>query len=164
MMNKQANILQRFIQDGQLDQIPPLPAALPLPAVESYSSMFPDQEVPSDIFPATDQLLQATPFYNSLSQARGGGEVTELQVDALLRETLEEMEEKQQEFNHLMLTDIKQEIKTESVTDSEFFSPGLGQAPYIRGPEMFWTIEEKNIIDRLLIEQTTACKTCCPVR
>ena len=164
MMNKQANILQRFIQVGQSDQLPPLPAALPLPALETYSSLFPDQEVPCDIFPETDQLLQATPFYNSLSQGRSGGEVTDLQVDALLRETLEEIEEKQQAFSHLMLPDIKQEIKTEPDTGSEYFSSGLGQAPHIRGPEMSWTIEERNIIDRLMIEQTTACKTCCPVR
>ena len=164
MMNKQANILQRSLQVGQSAQPPPLPAALPLPALETYSSLFPDQEVPCDIFPETDQLLRATPFYNSLSQGRSGGEVTDLQVDALLRETLEEIEEKQQAFSHLMLPDIKQEIKTEPDTDSEYFPSGLGQAPHIRGPEMSWTIEERNIIDRLMIEQTTTCKNCCPVR
>ena len=155
MMNKQANILQRFIEVG-----PPSPVRLP--ALESYSSMFPDQEVPCDIFPETDQLLQATPFYNSISQGRSGGELTELQLDALLRDTLDEIEEKQQAYSHLIFPNIKKEIKTEP--DTEYFSSGLGHAPYIRGPEMSWTVEERNILDRLLIAQTTASKTCCPVR
>ena len=161
-MNKQANILQRFIAVGQSEQLPPPPAAIALPDLESYSSMFPDKEV-LDIFPATDQLLQATPFYNSISQGRSGGDLTEDQLDALLRDTLEEMEEKQQVFSHLMLPNIKKEIKTEQ-TDTDYFSSGLGHAPHIRGPEMYWTMEERNILDRLVIEQTTASKTCCPVR
>ena len=156
-MNKQANILQRFIEVGQSEQMPP-----PLIPLESYSSMFPDQEVPCDIFPETDQLLQATPFYNSISQGRP--DITELEVDALLRNTLEEMEEKQQVYNHLLLPNLKheQEIKTEPGT--EYFSSVLGQAPTIMGPEMCWTMEENNILDRLMIEQATASKTCCPVR
>ena len=124
--------------------------------------MFPDQEVPSNIFPVTDQLLQATPFYSSISQGSSGGDLTEHQVDALLRETLEEIEEKQQVFSHLMVPNIKKEIKTE--LEADYFSSGLGHAPHIRGPEMSWTMEEKNILDRLQIEQTTASKTCCPVR
>ena len=162
MMNKQANILQRFIEVGQSEQLPPPPPPLALPPLESYSSMFPDQEVPCDIFPETDQLLQATPFYNSIGQGRP--EITEQEVDALLRNTLEEMEEKQQVFSHLLLPNLKhkQEIKTEP--DTEYFSSGLGQAPTIMGPEMCWTKEETNILDRLLTEQTTASKTCCPVR
>ena len=160
-MNKQANILQRFIEVSQADQLPPPPAPPALPSLETYSEMFPDQEVPSDIFPETDQLLQATPFYNSIS--RTGGELTELQVEVLLRETVGEIEEKQQAFSHLMIPgDIKKEIKTE--LDSDHFSSGLGHSPHIRGPEMYWTVEEKNILDRLLIEQTTASKSCCPVR
>ena len=111
-MNKQANILQRFIEVGQSEQMPP-----PLIPLESYSSMFPDQEVPCDIFPETDQLLQATPFYNSISQGRP--DITELEVDALLRNTLEEMEEKQQVYSHLLLPNLKheQEIKTEPGTE-----------------------------------------------
>ena len=109
--------------------------------------------------------MTATPFYNSISQGRSGGDLTELQVEALLRETLEEIEEKQHVvFSDLKLPgDVKDEIKTE-LADSEYFSSGLGHAPHIRGPEMSWTVEEKNILDRVLIEQITASKTCCPVR
>ena len=151
MMNKQANILERLIEVGQSEQVRPPPAPL-----ESYSSMFLDQEVPCDIFP------EATHFYNSIRQGRA--EITELEDDASLRNTLEEMEEKQQVFSQLLFPDLKhrQEIKTEP--DTEYFSSGLGQAPTIMGPEMCWTKEETNILDRLLTEQTTASKTCCPVR
>ena len=162
-MSKQANILQRFIEVGQSEQLPPPPAAA-LTGLESYSSIFLEQEVPSDILPETDQLLQATPFYNSISQGRTGGDLTDLQVDALLRDTLEEIEEKQQVFSHLIFPNIKKEIKTELELESELFSPGLGHAPHIRGPEMCWTVEERNILESLLIQQTTASKSCCPVR
>ena len=138
-MNKQANILERLIEVGQSEQVRPPP-----PPLESYSSMFLDQEVPCDIFP------EATHFYNSTRQGRA--EIKELE------------DEKQQVFSQLLFPDLKhkQEIKTEP--DTEYFSSGLGQAPTIMGPEMCWTKEETNILDRLLTEQTTASKTCCPVR
>ena len=72
MMNMEENIIQRF---RQVSQLPPLPALLPLTAVESYSSHFPNQEEgPCHIFPETDQLLQATPFTSPPALEWRGGE------------------------------------------------------------------------------------------
>ena len=148
MMNKQANIIQKYIETGQ-----PIEPAVPTP-----TPPLPGHE--RDIFPLTDHLLQVTPFYNSLSQ-HSGQQLTDLQVDELLRQTIEEMEEKQGDFKHLNLANIKQETKTDLYEEG---SSGPGCISVIMGPDMSLTMEEQRILDHLKIEQTSASKSCCPVR
>ena len=149
-MNKQANIIQRLISSTEPSQPsppPPPPSALPTGSEK-------------DIFPITDQLLQVTPFYSSLSQHRTG--LTDRELDDLLRQTIEDIEEKQADFSHTYIPntpDIKQEIKTEHYDEIP-----LSRFSVIAGLDMPLTIEEKNILERMRIEQTTASKSCCPVR
>ena len=150
-MNKQANIIQRLISSGQseLPTPPPPPPALPT-ANEK------------EIFPMTDQLLQVTPFYSSLSQHKSGH--TDGELDDLLRQTIEDIEAKQADFSHIHLPDtlhIKKEIKTELYEEEAF---GRRSVSLIAGPDMPLTIEENQILDQLRREQTTASKSCCPVR
>ena len=99
----------------------------------------------------SDQLLQRTPFYNPNCQSRAAQDQLNLQLDELIQKTIEEIKKKQGDNAHLNLAHRKQEKQPCCIS-------------FIMGLDMSLTIEEENILERLLTEQTSAAASCCPVR
>ena len=87
--------------------------------------------------------------------------MTDLQVDELLRVTLEEMENKQ-ELRDDWKIDLEnyQEVRRSELDGGTM----LGYCSVITGPEMSLTTEEINHLDFMVLQQVTACKHCMPVR
>ena len=107
----------------------------------------------------TDLLLQTDPMYQSIQRFSHGGELTDVQVEELLKETLQEMEKQ----------GLWEKTSLPSFTRNEVWPEceGEGERSYhsvISGPEMCLTTEEIHRLEDLVRKQVTACKSCMPVR
>ena len=110
----------------------------------------PEFRDPTALLPS-DQLLQRTPLYNPHCQPRAEQNPLHIQLDELIQKKIEEIKEKQGDVTHLNLAHRRQEKQPCCIS-------------FILGLDMSLTIEEENILERLLKQQTSAAASCCPVR
>ena len=117
-----------------------------------------DPNILPGVLQQTALLLQTDPMYQSIQRFSHGGELTDFQVEELLKDTLEEMEKQ----------GLWEKANLPSVTGGEVGSSQCeGGGLYysvISGPEMSLTTEEINRLEDLVSKQVRACKTSMPVR
>ena len=106
-------------------------------------------------------MLKKDPMYKSIQKYSDGGDLTERQVKELLKETLEEIEEKWEVSKFSLVP--RQENQREQIEEMEK-SDLLGSRSVIRGPEMSLTEEERKCLDNLVSHQVRASKVCMPKR